>query len=172
MDSNSEKQVPVVDPLGSDTEFDKDEQLVDWLAIGYTHERAGAEVGLSAKSVQRRLTPEFKERVALKKRELHAKTWETTFALRERAVSRLESLVCSENERVAMGAIRLVFDISGRIRGEQAYQDLSDEVLELNSKVDSANDAIEAQERDLEARERAVKQREKDVAELERERTM
>ena len=152
-----------------DDEFDRDDRLVDWLALGYSHERAGAEVGLSARSVKRRLNQrEFKARVSLRGRELHAESWEATFSLRDKAVARLERLLDSEDERVAISAIRLAFDISVRVRAEQAHQDLTDQVDELSAQVDRVADELQIPERELKKREASVSKREVDVAELER----
>lgn len=95
---------------------------------------------------------------------MHTKTWEAIFALRDSGVKRLESLIASEDDRVALSAIRLAFDISLRMRGEQAYQVLSDQVSELDSKVNSAAEALRAQQQELETRELEVQKREADVA--------
>ena len=145
-----------------------DQELIDWLAIGYSHERAAAEVGISAKTVQRRMkTLGFEERVIRRRRQLQMERFGPVLGLFGKAGRRLDALLDSEDERVAIAAVRAVYDIGSRIRLEQEYQGLSErldsvtsEVEEMTHKYSSARTELDRSDVELLKREVKLDERE------------
>lgn len=142
-------------------EFGSDDELVDWLALGYTQEMAGAEVGYSAKTVSRRLEKaEFEARVWRRRRELHAQSWASALGLRTKAVKRLDGLLDSEDERVVLAAVKAVFDIGGRAHAEQEQEFLNDRLVTLTRQMDELSEKLTAAKAELNEREANVTERE------------
>jgi hypothetical protein len=148
----------------------KDDELVDWLALGYTHEMAGAEVGYSAKTVSRRLQKvEFEDRVWRRRRELHAQSWASALGLRAKAVKRLDGLLDSEDERVALAAVKAVFDVGGRARAEQEHEFLNDRLETVTRQMDELSEKLTTWTDEMKEREVTVTEGEARLVEWEAE---
>lgn len=149
-------------------DFGQNDRLVDWLALGYSNERAATEVGVSAKTVYRRLQDkDFRTRVSARTREIRSESMASVRGLREKAIERLGELLDSDNERVALAAIRTVLDTSSRFHVEQAYEEIKEQLAALNSELEASANGIDSKSQELDDRDSELMKREVEAAKLE-----
>jgi len=113
---------------------DEDLALVALLAQGNTHERAGAALGVSAKTVQRRCSvPAFAAAVADARR---VRVNELTGALvtaSSRAVERLIETLDGEDPRMVVAAARVILDHGFRFQRSQAEEAIEERLGQLEA---------------------------------------
>jgi len=115
---------------------DEDLALVGFLAQGLSHERAGAALGVSSKTVQRRCrVPAFAAAVAEARR---ARVNELTGALvtaSSRAVEVLTATLDGNDPRAAVAAARAILDHAHRFQRSQAEEAMEDRLDQLEALI-------------------------------------
>jgi hypothetical protein len=118
----------------STRESGRDERLVLELAHGANYADAGAAVGLSERSVRRRMADlAFRRRVREAAAEQHRRIAGRLDALADHALDALEELLASEVETVRLRAVRVVLESGLRHRESL----LADDLAELEGRLDA-----------------------------------
>ena len=85
-----------------------DDRICQLLAEGWTHARIGAEVGVSAKTIQRRLqVPEFASELIRRRRAAVAATTAALEHLGVAALASLRALLDSDDDRLKLRSVEL-----------------------------------------------------------------
>jgi hypothetical protein len=116
-----------------DENLSQDELLVRALGEGLSYAKAAEAVGLTKRTVQRRMDePDFRARVASARQEAAAEALEALEGMARRAVERLSELVESENELVALKAATWAVERAASQRDTRA---LAARVVELERQL-------------------------------------
>jgi AraC-like DNA-binding protein len=106
------------------TELDPtDNRICDLLAEGWTHARIAEEVGVSAKTIQRRLqVPEFSSELRRRRRAVVAATTAGLENMGVAALTALRELLGSDDDRVRLRSVELVLQVGRRYHQEDLIE--------------------------------------------------
>lgn len=115
---------------------DERERLVQLLAKDPSRVRAAKELGISTRTIRRRLEePGFKRRVSDARTELQAASWTALLGLRDKSARVLDESLESEDERVRLQAAKYVYEMSERVRREQINEEMAQRVADLEERL-------------------------------------
>lgn len=137
-DDNGAPDLPDDTPKASRRDFE-DDALVDVLSTGATYAAAGALVGLSERSVRRRMaSPMFAAAVARRRGERLAEITGRVSDLGLRAVEVLDGALNDDNATMRLRAAQLVLTLARHLRAEV---DTETRILALEVKVGLVDDS-------------------------------
>lgn len=120
---------------------DQDEVIADLLGEGWTHQRVADFIGVSAKTVQRRMAdPDFSKVVSTRRRERFGQLSAQLLSASESAMDVLSGALQAEDPKVSLQAVGLILNHGHRynrvlddheiqLRFEALEQRLEDEVI-------------------------------------------
>lgn len=109
-----------------------DEEIVALLTEGRTHREVAEQLGISTKTIQRRMgTPAFRDEVERLRRARLAARRAKAEALEERAFEVLEGLLESHDDRVSGQNARWMLDFARKLRLEEENEYLRSKLDEL-----------------------------------------
>lgn len=122
----------------------KDSELLRLLALGMSQIKAAEELGITDRTIRRRLeNPEFRRALSQARREIQSESWSAMLSLREKASQVLESMLESPDEKVRLAAAKFVFDMGNRIRKEQISEETLERINELETRINDAADSTQ-----------------------------
>lgn len=100
-----------------------DEMICQLLAEGWTHARIGAEMGVSTKTIQRRLQmPEFASELSRRRRAVVAATTAALEHMGVAALASLRELLDSNDDRLKLRSVELILQLGRRYHQEDLIE--------------------------------------------------
>ena len=135
---------PAVEPE-SDNEHrdDQDEFMIACLAEGWTHQRVAEQVGVSTKTIQRRMgEPSFAAAVTRRRRERVDQLTGQLIAASDGAVGVLHELLASDDPRIKLRAATVTLGQANRFHQVEQERELARRQDEMEQRLQEAVDAM------------------------------
>jgi hypothetical protein len=139
MKSNSEAE------LGNDGEArsEEDDLMIIYLAQGWTHQQVAGQVGVSTKTVQRRMAdPGFAAAVTKRRRERVGQLSGQLITATDGAVIVLRNALDSDDPKVSLRAATLILDHANRFHRGEEEREMARRQDELEQGLQDALDAL------------------------------
>ena len=135
---------PAVEPEeGDEYRDEQDELIIACLAEGWTHQHVGEQVGVSTKTIQRRMgEPSFAAAVAKRRRERVEQLTGQLITASDGAVGVLRDLLASDDPKVQLRAATLTLGHANRFHQGEQDRELARRQDEMDQRLQEAIDAM------------------------------
>ena len=140
MDNN-----PVVEPEGDEHRDEQDELIITCLAEGWTRQHVGEQVGVSTKTIQRRMGERsFAAAVAKRRRERVEQLTGQLITASDGAVAVLQDALASDDPKIRLRAATLALGHANRFHQGEEDRELARRQDELEQRMQETLDAMAA----------------------------
>jgi hypothetical protein len=128
---------------GDDQRDERDELMIVCLSEGWTHQRVADQVGVSTKTIQRRMgEPSFAAAVAKRRRERVEQLTGQLITASDGAVGVLRDLLASDDPKVQLRAATLTLGNANRFHQGEQDRELARRQDEMDQRLQEAIDAM------------------------------